>query len=156
MGEAKRRKDQMGDDYWKGRTPMDLKFAMVADHVAETKEGKLVIVGVFDTIYAHQAPATHPSMFAVAKIETSVASGSNHRLQMGMWDEDGREVMPLTPPMDIQFVPQGAGRPLRAQLIANLAGISFPAFGDYELRILINGRQIGDIHLRLQKLEIQR
>lgn len=155
MGEAKRRRDQMGDDYWKGKMPIEVKFAMLADHVSETKEGKLVIVGVFDAINAPEAPTVHPQFFVVARFETSVAAGTQHELQLGMWDEDGQALMPLSDPFPIAFAPQGPGRPLRAQFIIQL-GMQFPKFGDYEFRIVFNGRQLVAIPLRLNQVGIQK
>lgn len=155
MGEAKRRRAAEGDDYWKGRNPMDVKFALVADHVSETREGKMVIVGIFDTISAPTAPATHPSLFVTARLETSIGSGTKHKMRLGMWDEDGREVIPLSGELDLPFVSQGPGRPLRAQLILQFNLLTFPRFGDYEFRILVAGVQVAAIPVRLQSLVVQ-
>ena len=49
------------------------------------------------------------------------------------------------PKIPVRLTPQGPGRPLRAQLIARLQGMTFPHFGDFEFHVLVDGREIGTI-----------
>ena len=134
---------------------MELKFALLADHVHETKEGKLAIIGEFDTIGALKAPARHALCYLVARLEASVSEGSHHKLQVTLVDEDGKQVLPLTPPMDVSFVPTGRGRPLRGQLIVQFADIELPRFGDYEFHLLADSRLAGAVHVRLAEIPQQ-
>ena len=119
---------------------MDLKFALLADHVNETREGKLNIIGEFNLISAAQVPATHPLLFLVARFQASVSEGTEHELTIGLYDEDGQAALPQSPTFPIKFVPQGRGLPLRAQVVAQLGGLRFDHFGSFEFHLLVNGR----------------
>ena len=119
---------------------MDLKFALLADHVNTTLEGKLNIIGEFNAISAARVPATHPFLFLVARLEASVSEGTEHELTIGIYDEDGQKVMPKSPTFPIKFKPQGRGLPLRAQVVAQLGGLRFDHFGSFEFHLLVDGR----------------
>lgn len=131
---------------------MDLRFALLADHVAETREGKLVIVGEFNAIRAPNAPVTHSRMFLVARLEARVTEGSQHRLRIALVDEDGNHVIPASPEIPIDFVPTSPGHPLVAQVIVGLENIRFPHFGDYEFHLLVDGRLLADVPLTVAQV----
>jgi hypothetical protein len=118
---------------------LDLKFALLADHVTETREGKLVIVGEFDTIAAPTAPVTHAPMFLVARLEAIETDElEEHEFQLGLFKEDGQEIVPLSPPNPIRLLRTGSGR-LRGQVIVQLGAVTFPDFGVYEFHLVVDG-----------------
>jgi hypothetical protein len=124
---------------------LELKFALLADHVNITREGKLNLIGEFDKLFAQKVPAMHPMIFLVARFEASVSEGTEHRFAIGLYDEDGQAVLPKSPPIPMRFETQGRGRPLRAQVITQLGGVRFPKYGAYEFHLLIDGREMGVI-----------
>ncbi|HKJ93986.1 MAG TPA: hypothetical protein VJ957_12525 [Longimicrobiales bacterium] len=117
---------------------LELKFALLADHVTETREGKLVIVGEFDTIAAPSAPVTHAPMYLVARLEATDADElENHAFRLGLFTDDGREIVPLSPPNPLRLLRTGPGR-LRGQVIVQLGAVTFPEFGVYEFRLVVD------------------
>ena len=51
---------------------MHVKVALLADYSNVSREGKLNILGIFDTIYAPTFPTTHPHMQLVIRFEGGV------------------------------------------------------------------------------------
>ena len=135
---------------------MDLKFALLADHVNRTSEGKLNIIGEFNAISAARVPATHSSLFLVARFEASVSEGTEHQLTIGLYDEDGKGVLPKSPTFPIKFVPQGRGLPLRAQVVAQLGGLKFDHFGNFEFHLLVNGRIEATVPVSVSQIKEQK
>jgi len=128
---------------------VELKFAMLADYVTETKGGKFIIVGEFDHIFGTKVPARHQLMFLVARFEASVTEGSAHKLKVVLVDEDGNDLPLTVPELDANFAAQGPGKPLRANVIIQLVNLVFPKFGSYEFHILIDGHHKATIGFEL-------
>lgn len=130
-------------------TCMDLKFALVAELVSETRDGKLNIMGTFDRIVASKAPATHHSLHLVARFEARVSEGTQHKVKFGLYDADGAAVIPQSPDIDMVFQNTGPGRPFRGQVILHMAPVKLPKFGDYEFHILVDGHLKAEVPLSL-------
>jgi len=134
---------------------MKLRYAILADHVNETKEGKLNFHGVFDVLFAKRAPVTHPLMCIAAVFEASVSEGSEHSAQVGMFDSDGKPVIPLSPKLPLKFKPTGRGKPLHARIVAEFSGVLFPHFGDFVFHILVDGRIEAEVPVELTQIKEQ-
>lgn len=130
---------------------MELKFALLADHVAELVGGKLVIVGEFDVLWSTQAPVVHGPFFLVARFEARVTEGSEHKLRVALVDEDGKKVIPPSPDVPVLFVTRGPGYPLRGQVVVHFTSVQFPKFGDYEFHLLIDGRVTAVVPLHVRR-----
>lgn len=128
---------------------MELKFALVADHVAETREGKLIIVGEFDVVWAPEIPAQFGPFYLVLRLEARVSEGTDHKIKVGLFDADGQEVIPMSPELTVRFGSTGPGYPLRAQITVHFAAAQFPAYGDYEFHIIVDGRFLGSVPIRV-------
>jgi hypothetical protein len=130
---------------------MDLTFALLADHVAETKEGKLVIVGEFDTIGAPQFPATHPAFFLVARFQGGVAEARTHRLAIRLIGPDGRSALPDESELPLQAV-RVHENVVRANVLLHFAGLQFPHPGQYHLQLHLDGVYRGEVSMYLQQV----
>jgi hypothetical protein len=126
---------------------MELKFALLADHASETRDGKLNILGNFDAIWGQSAPATHPKCYLVARFEASIAAGTEHQFKVSLHNGNGDIVGLESPELPLKFVPSGPGRPLVANLILDLTGLQLPEFDDYEFLIRINGHVMAQVPL---------
>jgi hypothetical protein len=118
---------------------MIVKFALLADYAALMTGNKLLIVGEFDSMFAPQVPLTYGPFFMVARLDAPVSEGTEHRLQIGLYDEDGHLVGERTPETLFRFNAQGPGRPLRGQFLAQLV-MTFPKHGTFEFHIVVDGR----------------
>jgi hypothetical protein len=138
MGEAKRRKEALGDEY--GKPQVRAPLALLCDAANHTPEGKLNICGEFNNINAPQLPVQWASMTLVVRLECSIAAGTEHSLRIDMVNDDGQEIVPRSPEIHAKFLPTGPGRPLRAQMITAMEGLIFKEYGDYEFRIFVDGK----------------
>lgn len=132
---------------------MELKFAILADWINETREGKANIIGEFDRIRAPQVPVVHQHLALIARFEAKVSEGTQHAFRFGLYDEDGAEVMPLSPEVPLEFVSTGRGKPFRGNMIVNVGGLSLPKYGDYEFHLLVDGRHMASITFSLIQLD---
>jgi len=124
---------------------MELKFALMADHVAEMKDGKLAIVGEFDKIRAQQYPTKVRNMMLVFRLHATTSEGAAHKIRIALLDEDGKSLMPNTPELPLTFQTQGPGRPLRGQVIVAFNDLPLAKPGTYEFNILVDGHQLASV-----------
>ena len=94
---------------------MEVGLAVLADAANVSREGKLNILGEFNTIFAGRFPVTWPKMNLVLKLEATVGEGSRHRLGIRVINQDGKLVAPpvdgeieLGPPLQTRPAPPGS------------------------------------------------
>src|SRR5437868_2338561 len=82
---------------------MEIQVAVLCD-AATDYNGKLNILGTFDTIYTAQMPAFHPQCSIAIRIAFSRIEEGQHKLKINFVDEDGKLVMPsIDLPVDVQL-----------------------------------------------------
>ena len=124
---------------------MDLDFAFLADYASESG-GKLNALGVgIDSLHAVTLPATHPVMTLAARIRYSSAEAGDKQLSVRIVDADGANVIP---PIDRSLslgIPEGLTG--TAQIVIQLHGVRFEAFGRYAVQLAVGGQSIADLDL---------
>ena len=127
---------------------MNTQIAVLCD-AATDYQGKLNLLGTFDTIFTRKLPAVHPSCAIVLRtIFTRVETGK-HRIRIDFVDEDGKAVIqPLDLPFEIRM-PDGAIS-LSRNFIVNLQQIKFEKAGSYSVDAAIDGRHEVSIPLAVR------
>lgn len=118
---------------------MDIEFAVIADYAANTDEGKLIVGGIFDTIFVRELPANHPVMVIALRLHAHPGEEGGHDVRVRIVDPDGAEIVP---PMDAHVQiesldPVDGGS---AQLVMQLMGVPLAKAGGHGVDILIDGR----------------
>jgi hypothetical protein len=72
---------------------MDILTAVICDSAADYN-GKLCILGTFDTIYAQRFPAVHPHCALALRIVFRPVEEGIHRFRIVFIDPDGHNVLP--------------------------------------------------------------
>lgn len=124
---------------------MDIQTAVLCD-AATDNNGKLNILGTFDTIYTSQLPAIHPQCSIAIRMTFGKVEEGTHKVKLNFVDEDGKSVMP---PIEIPFdvaVPEETIF-LSRNFIVNIQKLKFEKEGLYSIDIAVNGRQEGNIPL---------
>ena len=67
---------------------MDIQIAVLCD-AATDNNGKLNLLGTFDTIYTTQLPAQHPHCAIALRTTFSKVEEGKHVVKMSFVDEDG-------------------------------------------------------------------
>jgi hypothetical protein len=124
---------------------MDIQIAVLCD-AATDNNGKLNILGTFDTIYTSQLPAVHPQCSIAIRMTFSKVEEGNHKVKLNFVDEDGRSVMPpIEIPLEVTVPDETIF--LSRNFIVNIQKLKFEKQGLYSIDIAVDGRQEGNIPL---------
>jgi hypothetical protein len=124
-------------------------LALLADHANFSREGKLNLLGIFDTIYASGFPTTHTHMQLVMRLEADAGeTGTTHEVEVQLVASDGRVLFRL--PGETTVARGEAGEPVRTDSIVNLANLAFESPGRYAFNVLIDGQLAVRVPLRVE------
>jgi hypothetical protein len=122
---------------------MDLEVFTLCDAAADY-QGRLSILGIFDTIYAQSMPATHHHCAIAIRLRIQKIEEGSHALSLHVVDIDGAMVIP---PLDGQFGIQMMDKDKRGttNLVLNLEGLTFKRYGEYAVNLAIDKQAIGTL-----------
>ena len=118
---------------------MDIEIFTLCDAAADY-QGRLNILGVFDTIFAPHLPARHPFCSVALRMRFQMSERGQHRLTLHIVDDDGNLVVP---PVEGAFGVEmpGNSQIASANLVLNLGQLQFNNYGEYAVNLAIDGRQ---------------
>src|SRR3972149_9446630 len=122
---------------------MKLSYALIADHAFLSIDKKLNVIGIFENINAARFPVTHPKFVVVGSIEPSK---KEFKMSVVIASGEGRPIMDNVPEQNISL-PAAADR--NFNFIVEIINPTFPKAGDYEVQILVDGRRIGGVPLKV-------
>src|SRR5437016_4271440 len=103
---------------------MQLQLATLCDSAADY-QGKLCVLGAFDTLCAQQFPVTHPQCSLALRMLFDSADRGHHEMSIRLIDDGGQEVMPpFAPAMDVSF-PSTFVPFVTRNLVLNLQRLNF-------------------------------
>ncbi len=124
---------------------MDIQIAVLCD-AATDNNGKLNLLGTFDTIFTSQLPAIHPQCSIALRMTFNKVEEGHHKVKLNFVDEDGKPVMPhIEMPVDVQVPDETIF--LSRNFIVNIQKLKFEKEGLYSIDIAVDGRQEGSIPL---------
>jgi len=130
---------------------MNARLALLADFANQSADGKLNILGAFDTIYAVKFPAVHPEMKLVVRFEIHPAEADEpRRLEIQFRNADGQKIFGLQGTMKFQGRPEGTpvGEMLSANHILGINALELKEPGRYEFVVLVNGEIKASVPLK--------
>ncbi|NLB55991.1 MAG: hypothetical protein GX811_09545 [Lentisphaerae bacterium] len=118
-----------------------MKIEIIAICEAATdSQGKLNILGAFDSIFASKLPATHPQCTIALRLRFTKIEEGSHKIRINVVDADGKLVIPsFDGGLTIRIKP--GEEYAVANLIINMQRLKFEKFGEYAVDLAINGRQ---------------
>jgi hypothetical protein len=130
---------------------MRVKVALLADYSNVSREGKLNILGIFDTIYAQSFPVTHAHMQLVIRFEGGPEeAGTSRQIEVQLLSQDGTSLFRL--PGTIAVQRGESGEPVRADHILSLTNVGFAEAGRYVFEIAVDGRVEATVPLRVEHI----
>lgn len=120
---------------------MEVVMSAVADSARESRNGKLTIRGIFDTIYVKDFPALHRRLVFVFRLRSDPDDRSReHELEVGLIDPTGRRVWGAGARVDTL---PGAepGQFGHANSILEIRRIRFTREGAYRFEVLLGGKK---------------
>jgi hypothetical protein len=130
---------------------MNIRVAVLCDAATEDN-GKLNLLGAFDTIYAPQLPAVHPQCAVALRVTFMSGDEGAHQLKLNFVNADGRAIMP---PIEI---PVGVALPdevhfLTRNFIVNIQQLKFAEAGLYSVDVRLDEKSQGNIPLSIKLVE---
>jgi hypothetical protein len=131
---------------------MQLLLATLCDSAADYN-GKLCVLGAFDTLCAPQFPVIHPQCSLAVRLLFGPKDTGQHHMSIELHDEQGKPVMPaFTPVVDVTF-PPGAVPFVTRNLVLNLQRLRIEDPGVYQFRISLNGAELISLPVRVTRFE---
>lgn len=127
---------------------METDIFVLCDAAADY-QGRLSILGVFDTIMVQKLPASHPFCAVALRIRFARTEEGEHELVLHIVDYDGKMIIP---PLNGKFMVQlpNNERHGTINLVLNLQGLTFNTVGEYAVNVSIDKHQIASLpfHVR--------
>ncbi|MGE5141065.1 MAG: DUF6941 family protein [Rudaea sp.] len=129
---------------------MRVRIAALADYASISLGDKLNILGVFSMIMARQEPVVHAQMQLVVQLEFDPTEAGKKESRIVLVDRDGRELLAMAGEIVVPRAPLGEPAVINQILVLN--SVTFPRFGRYEFRLLINGRLEASVPLTVKRV----
>lgn len=128
---------------------MLLDLLLIADYANLTVDGKLNVMGIFNSIHATQFPASHAEMFLVAKLSADPSEyGTKRKLAIRLLDEGGKLIASLLE-REIEIPHGKEGKGVEIRQILKLTGLIFPQPGAYQFSMLVDNDHKGSQTIQL-------
>ena len=130
---------------------MNIQVAVLCDAATEDN-GKLNLLGSFDTIYAPQLPAVHPQCAVALRVTFMSGDEGARQLKLNFVNADGRAIMPsidipvaVALPDDVHF--------LTRNFIVNIQQLKFAEAGLYSVDVRLDDKSQASIPLSVKLVE---
>ena len=116
---------------------VDVQLALLCDAANVSAEGKLNVLGEFNTIVTGAFPAVHPMMYLVLDLTASPAEvGEERDITVRVLNDD-RSILGEIQGQVVVPTPTRPGRRVGIQLILGLPNTVYPEPGDYAFHVLV-------------------
>ena len=129
---------------------MEVLTAVLCDSAANYN-GRLCILGTFDTIWFAKFPATHPHCALAMRFLFRDEDIGEHRFEVHFVDPDGRNALP-SGPLDIKFKITRIPEPtffLSRNFVLNVRGLPFKEAAQYSFDVRLDTEIIARIPLQV-------
>jgi len=129
---------------------MTIQVAVLCD-AATDYNGKLCLLGTFDTIYAPQMPTQHPQCAVAVRIAFDRVEEGLHTLNLNFVDEDGQPIMKnMQIPVEAVFPADATF--ISRNVVVNILQLTFSKVGLYSVDLSIDERSLSSIPLAVKQL----
>jgi len=130
---------------------MDIQVATLCDSAVDYN-GKLCVLGTFDTICSRTSPVVHPQCSLALRICFKSGDEGQRKLSVKFIDADGNLVMPaFEPSIEIRF-PDDCEFVTR-NIVLNLQRLQFKEVGYYSIDVSADGAMLIRVPLRVMVVE---
>jgi hypothetical protein len=125
---------------------MNIQVAVLCD-AATDDNGKLNLLGAFDTIFTQQLPAVHPQCSIALRVTFFSGDEGKRTLRFNFVDADGHSIMPDFPPVPVEVaLPEDMHFGTR-NFIVNIQQLKFENPGLYSIDISLDDQPQASIPL---------
>ncbi len=124
---------------------MNIQVAVLCDAATEDN-GKLNLLGAFDTSYTQQLPAVHPQCSIALRATFGHEDEGDHKLRLNFVDADGRAIMPSVD-IPVQVVLPGDSLFGTRNFIVNIQQLKFENPGLYSIDVRLDDQSQTNVPL---------
>ena len=128
---------------------MDVTLAVSCDAANVSREGKLNLLGIFNSIHAAEFPCTHPHLALVLRVEARIGEEGVYALEIQLVDEDGQQMFDINGQLSLQGAEPG--RPMTAQTIMDINSLQLPRPGTYAFEVFLDGHHTRSVAIHAFK-----
>lgn len=122
---------------------MNIEAFLLCDAATE-QQGKLNVLGSFDSIWTKALPTKHPACAVALRIRFDKIEEGKHPFKLRIIDEDGQSIGPqLDGNVDVQMPPNVES--IITNFILNIQGLEFKKYGQYRIDFAINGQSAASL-----------
>ena len=130
---------------------MNIQVAVLCDSAIEY-QNRLCILGTFDTIRAHQLPATKPQCSIALQILWNKIEEGTHTIKTRFMDDDGNPILEaVNSAVKISVPPTSSF--LTTNHVLNIQQLKFVRTGNYLIVIDIDGNMKAEIQLQVLQIK---
>ena len=129
---------------------MNIEAFLLCDAATE-QQGKLNVLGAFDTIYAKQLPAIHPACAIALRIRFEISEEGSHPVKILVIDEDAKPAGPKLEGNINVKVREGMDSMI-ANLVLNIQRLKFEKYGQYRIDLIIDNQKITDLPFTVREV----
>lgn len=133
---------------------MNVQVAVLCD-AATDDNGKLNLLGAFDTLITPHLPAIHPQCSIALRITFTAEDEGQHKLGISFVDADGKSIMPNFPALPINIALPGDTHFITRNFIINIQQMKFDQPGLYSVDVFIDDQQLASIPLMVKYIPPQ-
>ena len=128
---------------------MDATLAVCCDAANVSREGKLNLLGIFNSIHAAEFPCTHPHLALVLRVEARLGEEGVYPLEIQLVDEDGQQLFDISGQLSLQGAEPG--RPMTAQTIMDINNLQLPRPGTFAFEVFLDGHHTRSVAIHAFK-----
>ena len=127
---------------------MDIQIATLCDSAMDYN-GKLCVLGTFDTIGSRTLPVVHQNCVLALRICFRAVDEGEHDLAIRIIDNDGKDAVSPLPPVKFEIsVPQEIDFVTR-NMVFHFQALQFKNAGTYSLEISVDDDHLASLPLRI-------
>ena len=128
---------------------MQVEILTLCDAAADY-QGRLSLLGAFDTINATTFPATHPHCSIALRIRFHRIEDGPHSIRIHVVDDDGALIMPnLEGQIGVSFVDDS--ETASVNFILGIQGLPLAKPGTYAVNLAVDGKQEASVPLYIKE-----
>jgi len=121
---------------------------------ATRQQGKLNVLGTFDTIWVKQLPAKHPACTVAMRIRFEKIENGSHSVRIRIVNQGGKTISPELKD-DILTELESGQDSVVANLTFVMFDLKFEELGQYKVELFIDGKTRKPLPLIIRSLEEQ-
>ncbi len=130
---------------------MNIEAFLLCD-AATDSNGKLNILGSFDTLFAKEVPVHHPYCCVALRIRFTKFEEGEHKVRIDFIDEDGKKTIPgIDGNLNVRIAENHFSSVVN--LVFNMQRLKFDKFGEHSINLTVDNRQTAQLPLYLRKIQ---